>query len=370
MLRASRTGIPMRAAAAACLCVALVGAACAPARVSLRPPVPLVAAKPTPGPDAAQAPQAERVSADPAMATESGSAAGTDGSARDASAHDPGEAGASPVTAQDESAPAAEGDAREARASDANGDQATTEPTVAAAAGAGDGAESADASEDGSASLGGQEPPSWSADTSEAAPEPTARQSMGGSGLGRAALEVPAPAMVPVLSGALDGLLPDEDLTDYGLVLEDLSTGARIGINGSQTFPSASLYKLGVAWIALRRVDAGVLSLDAPIMIEDTDTVEPEPYGGFGEGDTPTLRDALAAMLSISSNAAAHALLRMIGRDVFADEMDRLGMTQTRVPDDGLATTSADDMAHLLRLIATSPELSAASRELIAQDMA
>ena len=172
---------------------------------------------------------------------------------------------------------------------------------------------------------------------------------------------------VPVLDGLLDGVLPDE--TSYGLVLEDLASGARAAINDTTVFPSASLYKLGVAWAVLRQVDAGAVNLDAPLEIEDDDAIEPEPDGGFGTGDTPTIREALEAMLAVSSNASAHALLRLIGRDAFTAEMDRIGLSQTRVPDDGIAVTSPRDMAHLLRLIATSPDLSGPSRTLLANDM-
>jgi beta-lactamase class A len=173
----------------------------------------------------------------------------------------------------------------------------------------------------------------------------------------------------PVLDGLLDGLVPDSG-ADYSLVLEDLASGVRAAVNADQPLPSASLYKLGVAWAVMRQVDAGTLGLDGSVDIEDDDAVEPEPDGGVGVGDTPTLHEALVAMLSLSSNAAAHALLRTIGRDAFAEEMDRIGLHQTRVPDDGMAVTSAVDMAHLLRLIATSGELSDASRTLIAEAMA
>jgi beta-lactamase class A len=176
---------------------------------------------------------------------------------------------------------------------------------------------------------------------------------------------------VPSLDGLLNGLLPDGSPA-YGLVLEDLSTGARTAVNDDQPFPSASLYKLGVAWLALREVDAGTLSLDATLPIEDDDTVEPEPRGGYGSGDTPTVREALGVMLSVSSNAAAHAFLRVLGRASVNHEMDRLGLTQTRVPDDDEteAVTSAGDIARLLRLISTSPELSVTAKEVLAQGMA
>jgi beta-lactamase class A len=50
--------------------------------------------------------------------------------------------------------------------------------------------------------------------------------------------------------------------------------------------------------------------------------------------------------------------------------MDRIGLTQTRVPDDSLAVTSAADIARLMRLIVTSGDLSTASRALLQQSLA
>jgi beta-lactamase class A len=173
----------------------------------------------------------------------------------------------------------------------------------------------------------------------------------------------------PTLDGLLAGIVPDEDSSEYSLVLEDLGSGVRTTLNADQSLPSASLYKLGVAWVVMREVQAGAVRLDWQLEITDDDAVEPEPDGGFGVGDTPSVQDAIAAMLSVSSNASAHALLRIVGRDVFTAEMDRIGLRQTRVPDGGPAVTSAADIAHLLRLIATSPDLSAASRSVIASAM-
>lgn len=189
----------------------------------------------------------------------------------------------------------------------------------------------------------------------------------------------PAPAApLLLLDGLVDSILPLAT-TDYALVLEDLAGGAHLTINDHDVFPSASLYKLGVAWVVLRRVDAGLLSLDDPLVIEAEDTVEAEPAGGLAEGDAPTVREALGVMLSVSSNAAAHAFLRVIGRPEFNQEMDHLGLSQTRVPEgaaaeadngEALAVTSAADIARLLRLIATGQLLNSGSKAELEQSLA
>ena len=188
----------------------------------------------------------------------------------------------------------------------------------------------------------------------------------------------PAPAVVPALDGVLDGVVPEPN-PGYSLVMEDLKSGARVGLNDGQVFPSASLYKLGLAWLVLRRVDSGALSLDTPLPIEDEDGVEPEPDGGLAIGDSPTIAEVLKTMLSVSSNAAAHAFLRTLGRAEFNAEMARIGLSETRVPEDpggeaadgeALAVTTAADVAHLLRLVATSQLLSVSSRDLLMECLA
>jgi beta-lactamase class A len=184
-----------------------------------------------------------------------------------------------------------------------------------------------------------------------------------------------APALAPGLTFEVaDGLLPEPG-DNYAVVLEDLGSGARLALNDQRVFPSGSLYKLGVAWAVLRQVDAGSLQLDEPLLMEPEDAVEPEPDGGLGPGDAPSVAEALGAMLTISSNTAAHAFLRTLGRHEFNLEMHRIGLEQTRVPEEGddegeqMAVTSAADIARLLRLISTQ-QLSGAARAELAHGMA
>jgi beta-lactamase class A len=162
----------------------------------------------------------------------------------------------------------------------------------------------------------------------------------------------------------------------YAVVLEDIRSGEQHTLNAERVFPSGSVYKLPLAWEVLRQVDAGQLSLDDVIEIQAEDTIEPEPYGGFGAGDTPTLREALSAMLSVSSNTTAHALLRMLGRDAVNSAMQDLGLRQTRVPQDVAddqdqdagatgAVTSAADIARVLRLLVLRQGLSPTAHDLM-----
>jgi beta-lactamase class A len=171
--------------------------------------------------------------------------------------------------------------------------------------------------------------------------------------------------------GAVDALVAGLVASDtYGLVVEDLRTGQRRALNEHRVFAAGSVYKLALAWEVLSRVDLGDVALDDVVTIEDQDVAEPEPRGGFKAGDTPTVREALRAMLSVSSNSAAHAFLRLIGRQAFNVAMTSRGLSSTRVPEDAAeeaadpsqATTSAHDVALILRLLATSQGLTSSSQ--------
>jgi beta-lactamase class A len=109
-----------------------------------------------------------------------------------------------------------------------------------------------------------------------------------------------------------------------------------------------------VAHEVLRQVDAGRFKLDDRLLIEPRDTVEPEPARGLDAGDEVTVREALRAMLGVSSNSAAHALLRLLDRTRFNASLRALGLRDTRVPlgHDEVATTTPADMALLLRELA------------------
>ncbi len=164
----------------------------------------------------------------------------------------------------------------------------------------------------------------------------------------------------------------DEILGDaadrYGVVIEEITLHQRFAVNDQHVFASASVYKLCVATQVLREVDAGHLRLTDPLTIEDEDMLEPEPDGGLELGETVSLEEGLSAMLSVSSNVAGHALLRLLGRASYNEAIASLGLTQTRVPvdgQDGLAVTTAADISHLLRLIATGQVLSEASRAML-----
>jgi beta-lactamase class A len=170
------------------------------------------------------------------------------------------------------------------------------------------------------------------------------------------------------LAARVGEVLEERDGT-YGVVVEHLARGVRLEHNARRVFPTASVYKLPLAYEVLRQVDERHLALDDRLTIEPQDALEPEPAGGPAPGDELTVREALRAMMSVSSNSASHALARQLGRQQFNAAMASLGLRETRLPLDPEASsvTTAADMAHLLGLLAREQILSDDSRRELRQ---
>ena len=177
---------------------------------------------------------------------------------------------------------------------------------------------------------------------------------------------VAADARLQALRHAIAQALEEWD-GEYGVLVEYVPTGQQVVHDADLAFEAASVYKLAVAYEVLRQVDAGQFSLDERLTVADEDTVEPEPQAGLGADDEVSVSEALEAMMGISSNSAAHALMRLVGREQLNRSMDQLGLHQTRVPpaaeSDESAMTSPADMARLLDLLANGLVLSADSRQ-------
>jgi beta-lactamase class A len=136
------------------------------------------------------------------------------------------------------------------------------------------------------------------------------------------------------------------------------------------------VYKAWLAYLVLREVDRGRIELDDALTIEAEDATEVEPDSDVALGDEMTVQEALEAMMGPSSNAAAHRLLRAVGRPALNEALAALGLHSTQVPllvhEDGpshqgfepaVAVTTAHDTALLFRRLATEPLLSSGSRQ-------
>jgi beta-lactamase class A len=164
------------------------------------------------------------------------------------------------------------------------------------------------------------------------------------------------------------------------VLAESLDTGERVAIAADRSFRTASVYKILVAYAVLREVQQGRMSLDDQLVLTEADNLEVEPAAGLAPGQTVTIRECLAAMLTASSNLAAHRLLRLLGRANLNHVLAGLGMTVTRVPlldeaspwpDDGpapdAATTTPEEFGRFLRMLVRGDLLAEAERRALAE---
>ena len=157
----------------------------------------------------------------------------------------------------------------------------------------------------------------------------------------------------------------------FGVAIQRLDTGESYLQGGERPFPSASLYKLSVLYEAGRQISLGRLTLDTKLTIKKEDVVENEPLGGVDLDETYTLAAILDRMIAVSSNAAAHCLLRTLGRPTINRSVADLGLLDTKLTAPGVrtgvhdgegdevASTSPRDMLTFFRLLGNGSLLGA-----------
>lgn len=140
----------------------------------------------------------------------------------------------------------------------------------------------------------------------------------------------------------------------FGVVIQELTTGARAEINPDQSYYAASLYKAAVLYEAMRQVEAGALSLEQYVTIDefyasqDLGTLD---SFGWGPGSQITLYQALEASIIASDNATAYLLGDLVGWYQIDDTLHEIGAGNTHLSLETLPTT-AGDMGLLLESIA------------------
>jgi len=99
------------------------------------------------------------------------------------------------------------------------------------------------------------------------------------------------------------------------VAVQNIESGEVWARNGVQAFPMQSVFKAPLGAAVLSEVDAGRLSLDEVITLEDMDLSPPlSPIAAaWPEKTRYTIRDLLVATVSESDNTAADVLMRRIG---------------------------------------------------------
>lgn len=192
---------------------------------------------------------------------------------------------------------------------------------------------------------------------------PSARAGIveGGSGSTRADPGVPGDA-------ALDAAIRDalaRHPRAAGVAVVHLGDGRWAAHNADKEFYAASTFKLAVLYEVERRVSAGELSYDDRLALtgediaEDLGTLDRVPMAADG---TVSIGEALEAMVTLSDNATAVALMRLLSPAAIDATLRELGMATMSVNAVELPAT-AGDLASLMRAIVEGVGVAPAQRE-------
>ncbi len=151
--------------------------------------------------------------------------------------------------------------------------------------------------------------------------------------------------------------------------IKHLPSGVTYQHNADLPLPTASLIKLPILVAMHDAIQAGKLSLDDEIVLQESDKV---PGSGvltdnFSVGTRITLRDAARLMIVFSDNTATNLVVDRIGLDATAKKMEQLGYPNTKLHSKvfkretsifperskqfGLGSTTANEMVALLEQI-------------------
>ena len=118
------------------------------------------------------------------------------------------------------------------------------------------------------------------------------------------------------LAAELDRIARETDGT-LGAAVRLVETGETVVWNGDGRFPMQSVYKAPIGMAVLHEVDAGRLSLDAPIRVEAADLVPSGMHSPLRDahpkGGVVPLRELLRLSVEESDGTASDVLLRLVG---------------------------------------------------------
>jgi beta-lactamase class A len=131
------------------------------------------------------------------------------------------------------------------------------------------------------------------------------------------------------LQRELDGFVR-EQRGNFSVAIQDLEGPVQAWFDPDDRYPLGSLFKLPLMVEVMRQVRGGRLKLDQTIQTLP-DYEFGEPQGGVPPGTRLTVDEALAAMIAVSSNAAALALIELIEPEELTAAPKRLGLSSTAI---------------------------------------
>ena len=170
----------------------------------------------------------------------------------------------------------------------------------------------------------------------------------------------------PELRRAIEDELGD-DADDFSVMVVRPSDGRSALVDVDREFYAASLFKLAVLYETGLRLSRGEVTLEDYLEISEEDLAQDLGTLAYQERDEDgnlTLRNALEAMVTLSDNSTAVALLHLFDGHNIDATLRGLGIETTSVNTSELPTT-ARDMARIMDAIVAGEGLDPASHELL-----
>jgi beta-lactamase class A len=120
----------------------------------------------------------------------------------------------------------------------------------------------------------------------------------------------------------------DESQIEAGVAVWHIESGEKVDVNGNQSFPMASAFKIPIIATAFQQIDAGIIKLEDRITLADIDkSMGSGILRYFQGGLAPTFHDLLTLMIIISDNTATDMVVDCLGgAAVVENYMHELGL--------------------------------------------
>jgi beta-lactamase class A len=111
----------------------------------------------------------------------------------------------------------------------------------------------------------------------------------------------------------------------------DIDDGDEVGVGADAPVAIASVFKLPVLVALHRAADAATVDLAGRVTVSDGRTTGVAGLGAMQDDAELSLRDLALLMITVSDNAAADAVLGVVGFDAVEQAIDDCGLTATAV---------------------------------------
>jgi beta-lactamase class A len=174
-----------------------------------------------------------------------------------------------------------------------------------------------------------------------------------------------APLQTIGLETAFERALTGDDLRHASVVAYRLRDGRGVSFGADHAYYAASTFKLAILYALERAGSRGEIDLDSPLTITAADAEE--DLGTLGElplapdGSLP-IREAARAMITLSDNSTAVALLHRLGGANVNAELRQLGISTFDVNTPDLPVDAAD-LARLMEAVVRGEGVGAPQRD-------